>query len=142
MAKNYTVAEAVKIIHDGEEMAQIRNIAARFPSFAILAAQLNDAGIKLFDAMPDWMTARKVDSFLKKGKDAETEDDSDVEEEEETPKKKAKKENTKKKSKDDEDEDDEDDDEEETPKKSKGKKATKKKSKDDEDEDDDDFDFE
>ena len=109
MAKNYTVAEAVKIIHDGEDMAQIRNIAARFPSFAILAAQLNEAGIKLFDAMPDWMTARKVDSFLKKGKDTETEDDSDVEEEEEThKKKKAKKDDAKKKSKSDEDDDDDD----------------------------------
>lgn len=146
MAENYTAKQAIRILKEGTDVEAIRNIAGRFPLFALQAVQLNEAGVAIIEAMPDWMTARKINSFLYKGGNDETgeaEDNYD----EETPNKSKKPKDEEKKSKrgrkakkeepEDDDEDEDEDEEEEAPKKS--KKAKSKKSKDDDD--DDDFDF-
>lgn len=116
MAKNWKVAEAVNAIRNGDKDA-IADIGRRFPLFAVNAATVNDGAMGLIEAIPEFITVRKMESVLKKGVD-----DSEVESEE-----------------DEIDEVEEEEEEEVKPKKKKAKKAEKpsKKKK----VDDDDFDF-
>ena len=84
MAKNWKVGEAVKAIKAGNK-EDIMDIGRRFPLFANLAAQTNEAGVALLDCVPDYCTARKIESVLK-GDVQETEtDDAEETVEEETP---------------------------------------------------------
>lgn len=87
MAKNWKVGEAVKAIQSGSK-EDIMDIGRRFPLFANLAAQVNEAGVALLDCVPDYCSARKIESVLK-GDVQETEEaaDTDVEEEAPAPKK-------------------------------------------------------
>lgn len=127
MAKNWKVAEAVNAIRNGDKDA-IADIGRRFPLFAVNAATVNDGAMGLIEAIPEFITVRKMESVLKKGVDdseVESEEDEIDEEEEEVKPKKEKKEKkvAKKKAK-------------------KAEKPSKKKKVDDDDEDDDDdFDF-
>lgn len=82
MAKNWKVGEAVRAIQAGNK-EDILDIGRRFPLFANLAAQVNFAGVALLDCVPDYCTARKIESVLK-GDVQETEDGND-EAEAETP---------------------------------------------------------
>ena len=118
MAKNWKVAEAVNAIRNGDKDA-IADIGRRFPLFAVNAATVNDGAMGLIEAIPEFITVRKMESVLKKGVD-----DSEVESEEDEI---------------DEEEEEEEEEEEVKPKKKKAKKAEKpsKKKK----VDDDDFDF-
>lgn len=130
MAKNWKVAEAVNAIRNGDKDA-IADIGRRFPLFAVNAATVNDGAMGLIEAIPEFITVRKMESVLKKGVDdseVESEEDEIDEEEEEVKPKKEKKEEkvAKKKAK----------------KAKKAEKPSKKKKVDDDDEDDDDdFDF-
>ena len=126
MAKNWTAAEAAQVLVEGTDTASIRDIGHRFPSFAYLVVKLGSSAMDVFSVIPEAITTRKFDSWLKGPSDAkskaDSEDDEDEEEEEkEKPKKKGKRGRPAKKSKpvDDDDDDDEDED----------------------DDDDDDFDF-
>lgn len=88
MAKNWKVGEAVKAIQSGNK-ADILDIGRRFPLFANLAAQLNEAGIQMLECVPDYCTARKIESVLK-GDVQPTEEEAEAEEVvEEKPAKKA-----------------------------------------------------
>ena len=145
MAKNWKVAEAVNAIRNGDKDA-IADIGRRFPLFVVNAATVNDGAMGLIEAIPEFITVRKMESVLKKGVDdseVESEEDEIDEEEEEVKPKKEKKEEkvAKKKAKKDEEEEEE----EVKPKKKKAKKAEKpskkKKVDDDDEDDDDDFDF-
>ena len=55
--------------------------------FLNLASQVNEAGALLIDCVPDYCTARKIESVLK-GEVTEKAEVEETEEEEETPKKK------------------------------------------------------
>lgn len=170
MAKNWKFGEAVRAIMDGNKEA-ILDIGRRYPLFLNLASQVNEAGALLIDCVPEYCTARKIESVLKGDvvEKAETEDTEDGEEE--TPKKKKEKPAKKPAKKkvepedDDDDEDEGEDDwdegdegdegEDEQPKKPAKKPAAKKKEKpakkakkakkaepeDDDDDDDDDDDW-
>lgn len=143
MAKNWSASEAINTLHEGTDTAAIRDIMTRFPNFALLAIKSNEAAAEMFSFMPEWVTARKVDSWIKNAGKSEETDEAD-EDEDEKPAKKANKEApAKKKAKkaddDDDDEAEDDEDEEPAPKK-KSKKAAAKKAK--KVADDDDFDFE
>ena len=127
MAKNWKVAEAVNAIRNGDKDA-IADIGRRFPLFAVNAATVNDGAMGLIEAIPEFITVRKMESVLKKGVDdsevESEEDEIDEEEEEVKPKKEKKEEKVAKK------------------KAKKAEKPSKKKKVDDDDEDDDDdFDF-
>lgn len=110
MAKNWKVGEAVQAIQAGNK-EDILDIGRRFPLFANLAAQVNEAGVSLLNCVPDYCTARKIESVLK-GDVQETEDEGTEEEAVETPapKKAEKKAAPKKAAKKDEAEEDEEDD--------------------------------
>lgn len=89
MAKNWKVGEAVKAIKSGNK-ADILDIGRRFPLFANLAAQLNDAGVQLLDCIPEYVSARKLESVLKGDvQPTEEEEETEVEAEEKPAKKKA-----------------------------------------------------
>lgn len=83
MAKNWKVGEAVKAIQAGNK-EDILDIGRRFPLFANLAAQTNAAGVALLDCVPDYCTARKIESVLK-GDVQETETEAEETEAEEAP---------------------------------------------------------
>jgi len=161
MAKNWKASEAVLLIQEGNKEA-ILDCGRRFPMFTNAVAKGNYEGlVAVIAALPDYISARKIETVLKDGVGA-VEDDAEVEDEEEVeevkPAKKAAKKGKKKPAPEPEEEeeelDEEDDEEEEVVVKKSSKKkkaaekpATKKKGKakkkaapvedDDEDEDDD-----
>lgn len=99
MAKNWKVGEAVKAIKAGNK-EDILDIGRRFPLFANLAAQVNDAGIALLECVPEYCSARKIESVLKDGVQESSEDEGaeeEVVEEKEEPKAKTAKKATEKK---------------------------------------------
>lgn len=92
MAKNWKVGEAARAIQAGNT-GDILDIGRRFPLFANLVAQTNEAGMKLLDCIPEYVSARKIESVLKgDAQETEAETDDEPVEEEETPKAPAKKE--------------------------------------------------
>lgn len=108
MAKNWKPAEAAKAIKSGDKEA-IRDIGGRFPIFAITAAQLNDAGMTMVEALPDYITVRKLEAVFKgELEDAETETEEAEEEKPVKKEKPAKEEKPAKPAKVEEDEDEED----------------------------------
>lgn len=86
MAKNWSAAEAIKVIREGKDKAAISDIGKRFPLFAVLAAS-NPVGI--VEALPEYISARKVEISLKG--DVETSEETsenEVDDEEEATSKK------------------------------------------------------
>lgn len=86
MAKNWKVGEAVRAIKAGNK-EDVLDIGRRFPLFANLAAQVNEAGVALLDCVPEYCSARKIESVLKG--DVQEAADDDREEEEAPAEKKA-----------------------------------------------------
>ena len=95
MAKNYTFAEAVKIINAGTDMESIVDIGRRYPillqKVTKVAAKAGEDFVDLMSFMPDYLTANKVNTAMKnmvgsEGSDADedTEASEDVSEDKET----------------------------------------------------------
>ena len=87
MAKNWKLGEAVRAIQAGNK-EDIIDLGRRFPLFSNLAAQVNEAGMAIIDCVPDYCTARKIESVLK-GDVQEAAEGEDEGAEEEAPEKKA-----------------------------------------------------
>lgn len=162
MAKNWTIGEAFKAVLEGDKEG-ILDVGKRFPLSCVMLAKVNAEAAVIFDALPENMTVRKLESVLKG--DIEVSDEDDASEDALVAEKKEKKEKAEKKSgkrgrsakkvvepdddEDFDDEDEEDEDEEEvTVKPKKNKKEKEKKNKKpakkqviEDDDDDDDFDF-
>lgn len=119
MAKNWTAAEAAKVIVEGTDIEAIADIGRRFPVISNKLARCNPAVVKVMAALPEYITIRKLEAAFKNS----SEDEEEVEVEIEAPKKekKAKK--------------------EEKPAKKAPKKEEKKKKPVVVDDDDDDFDL-
>lgn len=79
MAKNYTFAEAVKIINAGTDMESIVDIGRRYPillqKVTKVAAMAGEAFVDLMSYMPDYLTANKVNTALKNAVGGDTEED-------------------------------------------------------------------
>lgn len=162
MAKNWTIGEAFKAVMEGDKEG-ILDVGKRFPLSCVMLAKVNAEAAVIFDALPENMTVRKLESVLKG--DIEVSDEDDASEDAPVVEKKEKKEKAEKKvskrgrpakkvvepddDEDFDDEDEEDEDEEEVvvkPKKNKKEKEKKnkkpaKKPVVEDDDDDDDFDF-
>lgn len=159
MAKNWTIGEAFKAVMEGDKEG-ILDVGKRFPLSCVMLAKVNAEAAVIFDALPENMTVRKLESVLKG--DVEVSDEDDANEDALVVEKKEKKEKAEKKvgkrgrpakkvvEPDDDDEDfdeDDEDDEEEVvvkPKKKEKEKKNKKPAKKpvvEDDDDDDDFDF-
>lgn len=69
MAKNYTFAEAVRIINEGKNLEAIADIGRRYPilmhKVTLVCAKAGEAFVDLMNYMPDYMTANKVNTALK-----------------------------------------------------------------------------
>ena len=81
MAKNYTYAEAVKIIAEGNDLDAINDIGKRFPLLmhktATVAALAGTHFVDLMAYMPEYITANKINGGIKKaltGSDDEGDD--------------------------------------------------------------------
>lgn len=161
MAKNWTIGEAFKAVLEGDKES-ILDVGKRFPLSCVMLAKVNAEAAVIFDALPENMTVRKLESALKG--DIEVSDEDDANEDAPVVEKKEKKEKADKKvgkrgrpakkvvepdddDEDFDDEDEEDEDEEEVvvkPKKKEKEKKNKKPAKKpviEDDDDDDDFDF-
>ena len=111
MAKNWKVGEAVLAIKSGSTGDKL-DIGRRFPLFAILAGQTNEAGYELLNCVPDHVTARKIESVLKGDVQPTSDDDSEeVEEVQEAAPVEVKKAKTKAKPVENEEEDEDEDEE-------------------------------
>ena len=89
MAKNYTFAEAVKIINEGTDMESITDIGRRYPvllnKVTKVAAKAGEDFVDLMGFMPDYLTANKVNSAMKTGvATGGTSDDAENENEDDT----------------------------------------------------------
>lgn len=138
MARNWNVADAYEALRSGDKEARM-DIGRRFPLFATATED------EIIAAIPDYISARKVEAALKADAGVSEDDVEEVEAEEVEEVKPAKKAKAKKAVVEDEDEDEDDEDEEEAPKKpvkkaAKAKKPAKKVVEDDDEDDDmDDF---
>ena len=84
MAKNYTYAEAVAIIAEGKDLEAIMDLGRRYPVLVqkttVVATKAGEDFVELMSFMPEYLTANKVNTGIKKAI-AESETDSDSEEE-------------------------------------------------------------
>lgn len=123
MAKNYTIAEAVQIIAENGDNEALMDLGKRYPlltqKIARVAVKAGEDFVDLMSFMPEYLSANKVNSAIKKmldeapDADEDAEDDGDEDEAEEKPAKKAGKKAPVKKAKKAADDDEEDDDAEE-----------------------------
>lgn len=69
MAKNYTFAEAVKIISEGTDLESIVDIGRRYPvllqKVTKVCAKAGDDFVELMNFMPEYLTANKVNTAIK-----------------------------------------------------------------------------
>ena len=84
MAKNYTFAEAVRIINAGTDMESITDIGRRYPTLlhkvTKVTAKAGEDFVDLMSYMPDYLTANKVNTALKNAVGGNTDaDDTDAE---------------------------------------------------------------
>lgn len=108
MAKNWTMAEATKAVAEND-MVAIADLGKRFPLMMHLLdksiAGDGEAVVELFGAIPEYLTANKVNTAIKNiVGDGEVEDEDETEEK---PVKKAEKKSAKKVADDDVDDEDE-----------------------------------
>lgn len=119
MAKNYTIAEAVQIIAENGDNEALMDLGKRYPlltqKIARVAVKAGEDFVDLMSFMPEYLSANKVNSAIKKmldeapDADDDVEDDGDEDEAEEKPAKKAGKKAPAKKAKKAADEDEDDD---------------------------------
>lgn len=114
MAKNYTIAEAVQIIAENGDNEALMDLGKRYPlltqKIARVAVKAGEDFVDLMSFMPEYLSANKVNSAIKKMLDEapDADEDGDEDEAEEKPAKKAGKKAPAKKAKkaaDDEDDD-------------------------------------
>ena len=98
MATNWTLAQAKKVITEGTDLAAITDIGRRFPLTALAIAKIgdNEGATTIIYALPEHITARKIESVLKDGitdsgaNDDDDDDDAEDAEHDEKPAKKSK----------------------------------------------------
>ena len=99
MAKNYTIAEAVQIIAENGDNEALMDLGKRYPlltqKIARVAVKAGEDFVDLMSFMPEYLSANKVNSAIKKmldeapDADEDVEDDGDEDEAEEKPAKNA-----------------------------------------------------
>ena len=95
MAKNYTIAEAVQIIAENGDNEALMDLGKRYPlltqKIARVAVKAGEDFVDLMSFMPEYISANKVNSAIKKmldeapDADEDAEDDGDEDEAEEKP---------------------------------------------------------
>lgn len=88
MAVNYTLGQAYDKIVEGTDIEAIADISRRFPLVTIACAKLadkQDVCSKLFNSLPAYLTARKVEKGMRGPVDVDEVEDAADEAEEEKP---------------------------------------------------------
>lgn len=79
MAKNYTIKEATEIIKAGTDFEAITDIGRRYPvlahKLAVLTVKAGDEVVDLMSYMPEYLSANKVNSAIKKSIEGGASDD-------------------------------------------------------------------
>lgn len=113
MAKNYNIGEVVKIVAEGKDFEAIMDIGRRYPLLMNKVTKLvtlaGETASDLFNYMPEYLTANKVNKMIKDAVlDGESDEADETEEKDITEsEKKAKKAKKAKKEEVEEDDDDE-----------------------------------
>ena len=71
MAKNYTLAEASKVIAEGKDYEALQDIGRRFPLLMNKMTKLvtlAPEAVEIFGYMPDYLTANKINKAIKEEK--------------------------------------------------------------------------
>lgn len=143
MAKNWSAAEAARVVYEGKDKAAIMDIGKRFPLFVAAASRGTEGLLEIIGALhPDRITARTIESKLKEGVGEYEEDEDATEDKPAAKKAPAKTTATKGRGRSKAAVEEDEDEEEEAPKKptrGRGKAASKAKPEPEEDEDDEDF---
>lgn len=107
MAKNYTIAEAVQIITENGDNEALMDLGKRYPlltqKIARVAVKAGEDFVDLMSFMPEYLSANKVNSAIKKMLDEASDADDVEDDEDEAEEKPAKKAPVKKAKKVDED---------------------------------------
>ena len=87
MAKNYSFAEAVKVIAEGKDFESIADIGRRFPilanKIAVVTAKAGQDAVDLASFIPEHVTANKVNTMIKNALESgETESEEEATSEE------------------------------------------------------------
>lgn len=81
MAKNYTITQAVEIITEGKNTADMAEIGRRFPllaqKIAVVSAKAGDSFVDLMKYMPEDLSANRVNNVIKKMLGTGAESDTD-----------------------------------------------------------------
>lgn len=103
MAKNYTPKELFNVIVDGTDIEALTDIGRRYPILTVKLAKLAPVAgdvAEVLSALPEYLSARKLEKTLRGGAsdvtedaeaDTETEAEPEVEEEKPAPKKRGRK---------------------------------------------------
>ena len=83
MAKNYTYAEAVAIIAEGNDLEAIIDLGRRYPALVqkttVVATKAGQDFVELMSFMPEYLTANKVNTGIKKAIVGGEDTDNDAE---------------------------------------------------------------
>ena len=73
MAKNWTAAEAAKVIIEGKDTEAIADIGRRFPNITVKLAKCTAAVVDVMATLPEYITLRKLEAAFKNSEDDEIE---------------------------------------------------------------------
>ena len=82
MARNYSMAEAVRIVREGTDKAALIDLGKKFPMVLYHLTKLDGNGMDFVSMLPAKITTRKMESILRGGvevdDEVETEDNEEV----------------------------------------------------------------
>lgn len=89
MAKNYTLKELATVLNQNEMTEETVEVLKRFPKVSLLVVKTlggcKDSLLTLLNAMPDYLTANKLNKSIDENHDDDIDENETIEEVEETP---------------------------------------------------------
>lgn len=89
MARNYSMAEAVRIVREGTDKAALIDLGKKFPMVMYHLTKLDGNGMDFVSMLPAKITTRKMESILRGGVEVDDEVETEVDNEEEVTEPKA-----------------------------------------------------
>ena len=89
MARNYSMAEAVRIVREGTDKAALIDLGKKFPMVMYHLTKLDGNGMDFVSMLPAKITTRKMESILRGGVEVDDEVETEVDNEEEAAEPKA-----------------------------------------------------
>jgi len=84
MARNYTIAEAARIVREGTDKVALIDLGKKFPLTMLQLAKLNEVGFNFVAVMPEKVTTRKIEMILRGDVEVDEESENEKPEVDET----------------------------------------------------------